>query len=143
MYSIFLYACASWALTAELQRRIQTMDFRCLRRVFGIPYNTHTTNEKVRRTITQHVHHLEDLLAIVKKRKRRWYGHIIRSNGLSNTIFQGTVQVKRKRGGQKKKWADNITGWTKKTCAETQAVAHNRELWTQLMHPSSVAPLRP
>ena len=29
--SIFLHACESWTLTAELQRRIQTMDMRCYR----------------------------------------------------------------------------------------------------------------
>ena len=27
--SIFLYACESWTLTAELQRRIQVMEMRC------------------------------------------------------------------------------------------------------------------
>ena len=27
--SIFLYACESWTLTAELQRRIQAMEMRC------------------------------------------------------------------------------------------------------------------
>jgi len=143
IYSIFLYACESWTLTAELQRKIQTTELRCLRRVLGIPYNTHTT-EEVRRTITQHVNHYEDLLTIVKKRKLRWYGHVIRSNGLSKTILQGTVQGKRKRGRQKRKWTHNITEWTKKTFAETQAVAHNPELWTRLVHQSlTVAPLRP
>jgi len=68
----------------------------------------------------------------------------LRSNGLSKTILQGTVQGKRKRGRQKKKWTDNITEWTKKTFAETQAVAHNRELWIQLVRQSlTVEPLRP
>jgi len=43
------------------------MELRCLRRVLGIPYNTHTSNEEVRRTLTQHVNHYEDLLTIVKK----------------------------------------------------------------------------
>jgi len=61
----------------------------------------------------------------------------------SKTILQGTVQGKRKRGRQKKKWTVNITEWTKKTFAETQAVAHNRKLWTQLVQQSStVATLR-
>ena len=27
--SVFLYACESWTLTAELQRRIQAMEMRC------------------------------------------------------------------------------------------------------------------
>ena len=137
-------ACESWTLTAQLQRRIQTTELRCLRRVLCIPYNTHTTNEEVRRTFTHHVNHYEDLLTIVKKRKLGWYGHVIRPNGLSKTILQGTVQGKRKRRRQKKKWIGNITEWTKKTFAETQAVTHNRELWTQLVHQSlTVAPLRP
>jgi len=52
--------------------------------------------------------------------------------------------VKRKRGRQKKKWTDHITEWTNKIFAETQEVAHNRELWTQLVQQSlTVADLRP
>ena len=31
--SIFLYACESWTLTAELQRRIQAMEMRCYRKI--------------------------------------------------------------------------------------------------------------
>ena len=31
--SIFLYACESWTLTAELQRRIQAMEMRCYRKL--------------------------------------------------------------------------------------------------------------
>ena len=42
------------------------MELRCLRRVLGIP-NSHSTNEEVRCTITQHVNHYEDLLTTVKK----------------------------------------------------------------------------
>ena len=34
--SIFLYACESWTLTAELQRRIQAMEMRCYRRILRI-----------------------------------------------------------------------------------------------------------
>ena len=34
--SIFLYACESWTLTAELQRRIQAMEMRCYRKILHI-----------------------------------------------------------------------------------------------------------
>ena len=33
--SIFVYACESWTLTAELQRRIQTMEMRCYARYYA------------------------------------------------------------------------------------------------------------
>ena len=34
--SIFVYACESWTLTAELQRRIQAMEMRCYRKILHI-----------------------------------------------------------------------------------------------------------
>ncbi|WP_419624555.1 reverse transcriptase domain-containing protein, partial [Thiolapillus sp.] len=34
--SIFLYACESWILTAELQRRIQAMEMRCYRNIVPV-----------------------------------------------------------------------------------------------------------
>ena len=43
--SIFLYACESWTLTAELQKRIQAMDMRCYRKILHISYKDHVTNE--------------------------------------------------------------------------------------------------
>ena len=42
--STFLYACE----TAELERRIQTFEMRCYRKIFGISFRNRTTNEDVR-----------------------------------------------------------------------------------------------
>ena len=49
--SIFLYACESCTLTAELQRRIQAMEMRCCRKILHISYKDHVTNEEVRAKI--------------------------------------------------------------------------------------------
>ena len=46
--SIFLRACESWTLTAELQRRIQAMEMRCCRKILHISYKDHVINEEVR-----------------------------------------------------------------------------------------------
>jgi len=53
--STYLYACESWTLNADLQRRIKALEMRCLRRLLGISYMDHTTNNKVLQTITQQV----------------------------------------------------------------------------------------
>ena len=45
--SIFLYACESWTLTAETEKRIQAMEMKCLRKLLGITYRDHITNEEV------------------------------------------------------------------------------------------------
>ena len=36
--SIFLYACETWTLTEELERKIQTTDMECFRRLLGSCY---------------------------------------------------------------------------------------------------------
>ena len=48
---ISLYACESWTLTAELERRIQAMEMRCYRKILRISYKDLVTNEEVRAKI--------------------------------------------------------------------------------------------
>ena len=67
--SIFLYACESWTLTAELQIRIQAKEMRCYRKLICISYKDHVTSEEVRAKIQQAIGPHEDLLTIVKRRK--------------------------------------------------------------------------
>ena len=45
--SIFLHACESWTLTAELERRIRTMEMRCFRKLLGITYRDRISNEEI------------------------------------------------------------------------------------------------
>ena len=49
--STFLYACESWTLTAEIERRIQALEMRCYRRLLNISYKDHLTNEEIRNRI--------------------------------------------------------------------------------------------
>ena len=100
--SIFLYACESWTLTAELEKRTQAFEMRCYRRLLNISYKDHV---EVRRKIQAAIGEYDELLTLVQNRKLRWFGHVSRSSGLPKTILhmlQGTVKGKRKRGRQKK-----------------------------------------
>ena len=104
--SIFLYACESWILTAEFQRRIQAMEMRCNRKILHISYKDHVTNEEVSAKVQQANGPPEDLLTIVKRHKLQWYGHVSRSSGLAKTILQGTVKGGRRQGRHRKRWED-------------------------------------
>ena len=77
--SVFLYACETWTLTAEIERRILATEMRCHRTIPGIHYTDHVTNEEVRRKIVEAIGPHDDLLAVVKKQKLKWYGHVSRS----------------------------------------------------------------
>ena len=101
--SIFLYACETWTITADIERRM-----RCFRKLLGISYRDHITNEEVKARIGNAIGPYEDLLTTVKRRKLKWFGHVTRSSGLAKTILQRTVQGGRRRGRQRKRWEDNI-----------------------------------
>ena len=139
--SIFLYACETWTLTAELEKKIQTTKMRRFRRLLGVSYRDHDTNKKVGNRIRQALGPYEDLLTTVKKRKLRWYGHKTRSTGLAKIILQGTVQGRRRRGRQKKRWED-VTEWTGLKLGEALRKVENREEWRTVVARSSLVPQR-
>ncbi|GFR72522.1 tenascin [Elysia marginata] len=110
--SILTYGCETWTLLADTERRIQAFENKCLRKLLRISYKDHVTNESVRELVVAYVGPQEPLLATVKRRKLAWFGHVTRHDSLSKTIFQGTVEGKRRRGRQRKAWCDNIKEWT-------------------------------
>ena len=62
--SIFLYGCESWTLTAKLEKRTQSFEMRCHRRLFNISYKDHFTNEEVYRKIQAAIGEYDELLAL-------------------------------------------------------------------------------
>ena len=82
-----MYACESWTLTAELEKRTQAFEMRCYRRLLNISYKDHVTNEEVRRKIQAAIGEYDELLTLVKKRKLRWFGHVSRSSRSSGHHF--------------------------------------------------------
>ena len=60
------------------------------------------TNDEVRRKMQAAIREFEELLTLVKKRKLRWLGHVSRSSDLAETILQGTVKGKRRRGDRRR-----------------------------------------
>ena len=141
--SIALYGCESWTLSADLEKRIESFEMKCLRRLLGISWRERKTNEFVRNTINSMIGKQEELLTTVKRRKLAWFGHVTRHQTLSKTILQGTVQGGRRRGRQRKQWMDNIRDWTGEKDEELLKKAEDRNAWRMLSHKSSTAPLRP
>ena len=140
--SIFLYACETWTITADIERRIQALEMRCFRKLLGISYRDHITNEEVKARIENAIGPYEDPLTTVKRRKLKWFGHVIRSSGLAKTILQGTVQGRRRRGRQRKRWEDNIKEWTGLKWNIMLRKAKNREEWRKLVVKSTVVSQR-
>ena len=59
------------------------------------------------------------------------------------TILQSTVKGRRRQGGQRKRWEDNIREWAGLEFGKSQRAVENREKWRKLVAKSSVVPKRP
>ena len=99
--------------------------------------------EEVHRKIQTSTGEYEELITLVKKRKLRWLGYFSRSFGLATTIIHSERKKKKKRGRQKKRWADNIKEWTGMDFSSSAKTAKNRTKWKRIVAKSSVVPKRP
>ena len=88
--SMFLYACETWTITADIER-IQTFEMRCFRKLLCILHRNHITNEEMKARTENAIGPYENLLTSVKRRKLKWYGLVTRSSGLAKIILRGTV----------------------------------------------------
>ena len=130
--SILLYGCESWTLLAETEKKIGSFETKSMRRMLGISWREHKTNEFVLNRVEDLVGPQERLLTTVKRRKLAWFGHTTRHDSLSKTIMQGTVAGAQKRGRQRKSWMDNIREWTTMTTPDLLIAANNRNTWRRV-----------
>ena len=141
--SIFLYGCESWTLLADTEKRIESFELKCWRKLLRITYLDRKTNDYVRSTVELYIGPQEPLLATVKRRKLTFFGHTTRHDSLCKTIMQGTIEGGRRRGRQRKNWTDNIKSWTGLSTPELLAAASDRDAWRKLSHASALrSPLR-
>ena len=78
------------------------------------------------------------IVETVKRRKLQYFGHVVRAQNLCTHILQGFVEGKRSRGRQRRRWIDDIKGWTSRSAAECTTLAKDREGWRRLVHRHSM-----
>ena len=95
-----------------MEKKVVAFENKSHRRLLGITYRQKITNVIVKEKIVSLVEYYVPLLAIVKKRKLCWFGHITRHNSLAKTILQGKVDGKISQGRPRLNWMNNICKWT-------------------------------
>ena len=129
--SVFLYGCETWTLNEEMEKRINSFEMNCMRRLLQVHCTSHTSNKQIRELITSYIGEHEHLLTIVKRRQLTWFGHVVRWKGsLANTLLQGGTDGCRKRGRPVRMWLDNIKDWTGLNFHQLIRTAENRKLWS-------------
>ena len=75
VWPIVIYGAEAWTLSKDLRCSIEAFEMQCYRKSIKISYTEHVTNETVLERVD---HQNRKLLAMVKTRKLKYFGHISR-----------------------------------------------------------------
>ena len=71
--SVLLYACETWTLTADTLKKLQAIEMRCFRKLLGISYRDHITNDAVRERIRQAIGPYDETQVKVVLPCKQWF----------------------------------------------------------------------
>ena len=103
--SVMLYGAEAWALTDRMAGIIRTCDRKMLRFMTGVRWQDRVPSSEVARRCG-----LEELDAVLRSRRLRWFGHVVRAGegSMLREIEELEVAGRRPRGRPKKRWKDVV-----------------------------------
>ena len=108
VWSMALYGAETWTLRATDQKRLESFEMWCWRRMEKMIWTDHVRNEEVLLRVNEQ----SNILHEIRKRKANWTSHILRRNWLVKQIIEGKIkgqiEVTRRRGRRRKKLLDDL-----------------------------------
>ena len=106
IFPVATYGAETWSVGIADSKKISAFEMWCWRKMLGISWKEHKTNEFVRSQIGNQT----SLYTKIMRNKLQYFGHIARREGdnLEKVIIQGAIEGRRKRGRPKLCWTDGI-----------------------------------
>ena len=122
-----LYGAETWTLRATDQKRLESFEMWCWRRIEKISWTDHVRNEEVLLRVNEQ----RNILHEIRKRKANWFGHTLRRNCLLQHVIEGKIkgqiEVTRRRGRRRKKLLDDLKDG--RGYCELKEEALDRTMW--------------
>ena len=107
VFPVVMYGCESWTVKKAEYQRIDAFELWCWRRLLRVPWTARRSNQSILKETSPGC----SLEGPMLKLKLQFFGHLMRrTDSYEKTPMMGKIEGRRRRGRQRMRWLDGITG---------------------------------